>query len=167
MASFTYKFTNAEVETTPNDVLVTITSFLSDANNFAFLDQFNAIDTFDVATVKTALPASGYDSFLSIMAMKAIGEKYNQTGIGGTSVAGNPVITGMTNTSGLVPGLFVLGNNIPVDTTLVSVRDTTSIRLSAAPTTTGSVSLNFTSSGWAIDFTEITRIITIIDFSSL
>lgn len=166
MTTFTYKFTNAEVETTPNDVLVTITSFLADANDFAFLNQFNAIDTFDVSTVKTSLPASGYDSFLSIMANKAISTKYNQSGIGGTAVAGNPVITGI-DTSNLVPGLFVLGSNIPIDTTLVSIRDTTSIRLSNAPTTTGSVTLSFSTSGWVIDFTEITRITSIIDFSSL
>lgn len=166
MANYTYKFTNAEVETTPNDVLITITSFLSDVNDFAFLDQFNAIDTFELATVKTALPASGYDSFLSIMATKAIGEKYNKTGISGNAISGNPVITGI-DTSGLVPGLFVLGSNIPTDTTLVSIRDTTSIRLSQAPTTTGTLSLNFSTSGWLIDFAEINRILSIIDFSSL
>lgn len=166
MASFTYKFTNAEVETTPNDVLVTITSFLSDANDFAFLDQFNALDTFDVATVKSSLPASGYVSFLSIMATKAIQEKYNQTSLAGTAVSGNPVVTGVTTTN-LVPGLFVLGDNIPVDTTLVSIRDTNSIRLSNAPTATGSLTMSFSTNGWNIDFAEITRITTIIDFTSL
>jgi len=167
MATFTYKFTNAEIETTPNDVLVTITSFLADANDFAFLDQFNALDVFDVATVKTSLPASGYNSFLSIIANKAIGNKYNKTSIAATGVAGNAVVTGVSDTSGLVPGLYVSGANIPTDTTLVSVRDSTSIRLSNAPTATGALTLSFGTGGWVIDFSEITKITTIIDFSSL
>lgn len=167
MTTYTYKFTNAEVETIPNDVLVTITSFLADANDFAFVDQFNAIDTFAVSTVKSSLPTSGYDSFLSIIANKAIGNKYNKTQISGTAVSGNPVVTGVSDTTGLVPGLFVTGSNIPTDTTLVSVRDSTSIRLSNAPTTTGTLTMAFGTAGWTVNYTEITRITTIIDFSAL
>ena len=169
MANFTYKFKNAEIETTPNDVLVNITSFLTDANNFAFVDQFNALDTFEVTTVKSSLPptATGYESFLSIIANKAIGAKYNQTAISGTSQAGNPVVSGVSSTSGLVPGLFVTGTGIPTDTTLVSIRDSTSVRLSNAPTTSGSITMAFNVGGWVIDYAEITRLALIVDFANL
>lgn len=169
MANFTYKFKNAEIETTPNDVLVTITSFLTDANDFAFVDQFNALDVFDVTTVKSSLPptATGYESFLSIIANKAIGDKYNQTSISGTSQAGNPVVSGVSSTTGLVPGLYVTGEGIPTDTTLVSTRDSTSVRLSNAPTTSGSITMAFNVGGWVIDYAEITRLALIVDFSNL
>lgn len=166
MASFTYKFKNAEVETTPNDVLVTISSFLTDANDFAFLDQFNALDVFDVSVVKSSLPTSGIVSYLSILANKAINDKYNQSTVAGTAVSGNNVITGI-DTSDLVPGLFVTGDSIPVDTTLLAIRDATSIRLSNAPTVTGSVSLNFSANGWDINYDDITRLTLIIDFTNL
>ena len=166
MASFTYKFKNAEVETTPNDVLITITSFLTDANDFAFVDQFNALDVFEVSTVKSSLPTSGYESYLSIIANKAIGDKYNKTSISGISQAGNPVVSNISSTVGLVAGLYVTGSGIPTDTTLVSVRDNTSIRLSNAPTTSGSITLGFNVGGWLIDYSEINRLTSIIDFSA-
>ena len=66
-----------------------------------------------------------------------------------------------------MPGLFVTGDNIPVDTTLVSVRDSTSVRLSNAPTTTGNITLAFSANGWDIDYSEITRLALIVDFANL
>jgi hypothetical protein len=167
MASFTYKFINAAIETTPNDVLVTISSFLADANGFAFLNDFNAIDVFNVLTVKSSLPTSGFVSFLSIMANKAIGDKYNKSSVSGLAVSGNPVLSSVSDTTGLVPGLFVTGDNIPTDTTLVSVRDSTSVRLSNAPTTSGTITLTFSANGWDVDYAEITRLANIVDFANL
>ena len=74
--NFTFKIKNTLLETTPNDVLITIISFLTDANGFAFLDSQNRLDTFDVVTNNLSLPPTGIDSFLSIVAGKAIGAKY-------------------------------------------------------------------------------------------
>ena len=90
--NFTYKIKNTLLETTPNDVSITMISYLTDSSGFAFLDGQNQLDTFDVVTNKLSLPATGIDSFLSIVAAKAIGLKYNQD----SSTIGADLISGST-----------------------------------------------------------------------
>jgi trimeric autotransporter adhesin len=48
----------------------------------------------------------------------------------GTTTANDAYITGLGTTAGLVTGMLVSGEGIPANTTIVQIRDTTSIRLS-------------------------------------
>ena len=59
-----------------------------------------------------------------------------------TLSSGNTVVTG-TNTTGIVAGMFVQGNGIPVGSTVQSVVAGTSVTLSQPVTITGSQSLKF------------------------
>lgn len=170
--NFTYKIKNTLLETTPNDVSITMISYLTDSNGFAFLDGQNQLDTFDVVTNKLSLPTTGIDSFLSIVAAKAIGLKYNQDSstigvdlISGSTIAAN--VAGLDESTVLVPGVTVKGENIPEDTTIVSLRGTDSFQMSNAATGTGNSTITFSIAGWKIDFADISNLITIIDFSIL
>lgn len=170
--NFTYKVQNTLLETTPNDVTITLVSYLADTNGFAFLNGQNQLDTFDVVTNKLSLPATGIDSFLSIVAGKAIGAKYNQdtSTIGADLISGSTVaanVGGLDENTVLVPGLTVKGENIPDDTTIVSLRGTDSFLMSNAATGTGNSTITFSSAGWKIDYTDITTLLTIIDFSEV
>lgn len=171
MTTFIYKFTDAKIETIPNDVSVDIVSYLADANDDPFIRTTDQIlDTFSVKTLKSALPASGFESFLSIIASKFIGLQYDKT-LSGIGINGSAVVSQITNgtvgTDELVLGLGVTGTGIPVDTTLLSIRDKNSVVLSNDLTATGSVTMTFSTTGWIIDFSEITRLVSIIDFAAL
>ena len=170
--NFTYKIKNTLLETTPNDVLITMISYLTDTSGFAFLNGQNQLDTFDVVLANLSLPATGIDSYLSIAAGKAIGAKYHQDAstigpdlISGSTIAAN--VAGLDESTVLVPGLTVKGTNIPDDTTIVSLRGTDSFQMSNAATGTGNSTITFSTAGWKIDYTDIATLITIIDFTAL
>jgi len=170
--NLTYKIKNTLLETTPNDTLVTIISYLADANGFAFLNTQNQLDTFDAVTNSSSLPATGIDSYLSIVAGKVIGDKYNQSEqtIAGDLTSGSNIIAnvaGLSESTVLVPGLLVKGENLPDDTTIVSLRDNASIQISNAATGTGNSTLTLSTGGWKIDYTALTDLIALIDFTML
>lgn len=167
MASFKYQYTSCELNYIPNDVSIQIQSYLTDASGNIFINTSTlGIDTFTIQTYKSSLPVSGYDSFLSIISGKFIGEKYNST-TGGTSTSGSKILTGISDTSKIVSGLYVYGTGIPTDTTVVNVRDKNSVELSNAIDTTGSVTLSFSTHGWEIDYTQMQHLTNVIDFSNL
>lgn len=170
--NFTFAIKNTLLETTPNDYNITIVSYLADANGFAFLNSQNQLDTFDVLTNSSALPATGIDSYLTIVAAKVIGDKYNQPDqtIGGDVRNGSDIISnvaGLSETQVLVPGLTVKGENIPDDTTIVRFRDNNSMQISNAATGTGNSTLTFSIGGWKIDYTAIADLTSLIDFTLL
>jgi len=171
MTTFIYKFTDAVIETIPNDISVKIVSYLADATDQPFIDSnTQGIDTFTVQTFKSLIPpAANYESWLSITTGGFINEKYNKT-TGGSTITGSDIIANIDDTAdlGLIPGQYVLGAGIPTDATILVVRDKNSIQISSAATSTQtSVSLTFSSSGWIIDYTEISTLTSLIDFGAL
>ena len=165
--SFTYKYSSCALEYIPNDVSIKLISFLVDSNGQLYIDPNTlAIDTFTVQLYKSSLPSSNYASYLSIIANNAVRTKYS-TSIGGYSTSGSKYITQITSTSGLLPGLFVYGTGIPVDTVLQNIRDTASIELSQETTTTGSISLTLSTSAWAIDYSALTTLAQTVNFANL
>jgi len=167
MASFKWQYTKCVLDYIPNDVSIQIESYLTDATGLVFVNTGTlGIDTFTVQAYKNSLPASGYDSYLSIITNKFIGEKYNLT-LGGYGVKDSSIITQISDTSKIVPGVYVYGTGIQADSTIVSVRDKNSIELNKPVTVTGSVSLSLTTTGWVIDFSQISHLTQVIDFANL
>ena len=164
---YTYKFTKCSLETVPNDVLIQIESYLADPDDLPFIDlDTNELDLFTVEITRSALPAvSDYDSYLSIITHSFINEKYNKT-IGGTLIVGSTIVSDI-ETDGIVAGQFVTGTGIPAGTTVSSIRNQNSLRLSQAATEAGTQTLSFSTNGWSLDFSEISRLTDIVDFSAL
>jgi hypothetical protein len=167
MLTYKFQYQKCELEYVPNDVSIQIVSYLTDANGYVFLNSSTLdIDIFTVQTYKSSLPISGYNSFLSIIASKTVGEKYNNA-IGGYGITGSAVITQIADASKITPGLYAYGSGIPTDTIVLSIRDKNSIELSNPIETTGSISLNLSSRGWQIDFSQIDHLTNVIDFSAI
>jgi len=165
--NFTYKYSKCSLEKVPNDISITLTSYLVDSNDQMYVDPNTlAIDTFDVVTYKSSLPTNNFANYLKIITATAIRTKYNQT-IGGYASINKNIITQIQTTSGLIPGLYTYGDYISEDTTLLRVRDGFSIELTKPATGTGSVTLNLNTNGWIIDYSAITELVTIIDFSNI
>ncbi len=68
-------------------------------------------------------------------------------GHAGTTTIGSPIVTGMSNTSGLSAGTPVFGTGIPPATTIVSIVPNASIALSQAATISGPMTLRTTPPG--------------------
>lgn len=167
MLTYKFQYQKCELEYVPNDVSIQIVAYLTDASGYVFLNSSTlGIDTFTIQTSKSSLPISGYNSFLSIIASKTIGEKYNHT-LGGYGITGSAIVTQITDTSKVTPGLYAYGVGIPTDTIVLSIRDKNSIELSNPLETTGSLSLNLSSRGWQIDFSQIDHLTNVIDFSAI
>ena len=165
--NFTYKYSSCVIEYIPNDVSITLISYLVDSNNRVYVDPNTLkLDTFDVKIFGSSLPSNGYAGFLSIIAANAISIKYNQT-VSGYGTYNGTTITQITSTSNLIPGLYVYGTSIPPNTTLVNVLNSTSIELSNPVTTVGNVTLTLTTLGWVIDYSALTALTTVINFSML
>jgi len=153
-----YKYSNLALVNIPNDVAISLTSYLVDVANAPFIDSnTSGLDFFTVETLKTSLPVSGYDQFLSKVAANAIRTKYNKT-IGGSLVTGSNVVTGISDTTGIIPGQLVKSDGVLPGTVVQSVKDKTSIRLSSAATSTASTSLTISIDGWNISFAELTNL---------
>lgn len=165
--SFVYKFQSVSIDSVPNDVSVTIVSYLADSLGVPFLDpDTGAVDTFITTFAKSKLPASGYDSFLAIQIGRTIRDKYNQTK-GATSLAGSSNLSGIDDTSALVPGLYAIGSGLPLDATIESIKSPNEVKLSAQASTSGQTSVVFSSSGWFIDYSELARLTTVVDFGGI
>jgi len=169
--NFTYKYLSCTLEYVPNDISIKLVSYLADSNGQLYIDPNTlAIDTFTVQLYKSSLPVgasnNSYANYLAIQAGNAISAKYNQT-IGGFCLLGSTIITQIASTSNLIPGLYVYGTNIPADTTLTSIRDTKSIEVSKPLTVTETASLTLTTNGWKIDYSALSELTTIINFSLL
>ena len=164
---YTYKYSTCKLEYIPNDISIQLTSYLIDSNGQLYIDPNTlAIDTFTVQLYKSSLPATSYANYLAVMAANAISSKYNQT-IGGYCVANSNIVTQIQSTSGLIPGLYVYGTNIPADTILMNIRDTQSIELSNTLTTTETATLTLTTNGWKVDYSALAELTTIINFNLL
>lgn len=164
---FTFKYTSCTLEYTPNDISIKLISYLMDSNGQLYIDPDTlAIDTFEVQLYKSSLPTSSYANYLAVIAGNAISTKYNTT-LGGYCSANSNIVTQIDSTSGLIPGLYVQGTNVPPDTTLVNIRDTKSIELSKPLTVTEQNSLSLSTNGWRIDYTALDELATIINFGAL
>lgn len=165
--NFIYNYSSCILEYIPNDVSIKLISFLVDSNGQLYIDPNTlAIDTFTVQLYKSSLPSSNYANYLSVIANNAISAKYSKS-IGGYSTTGSKYITQISTTSSLLPGLFVYGTGIPVDTLLQNIRDTSSVELSQEATATGSVSLTLSTSAWTIDYSALTALAQTINFANL
>jgi len=167
MTTYIYQYTSCDLIYIPNDVSIQINSYLTDASgNIVISTSTLGIDTFTIQTYKSSLPISGYDSFLSIIAGKFISDKYSST-TGGYGISGSNILTQISDTSKIVVGVGVSGTGIPVDTTVVSVRDKNSIELNNTVTATGSTTLTFSTSGWQVDYSQIHHLTEVIDFANI
>ena len=164
---FTYKYISCTLEYIPNDISIKLISYLMDSSGQLYIDPNTlAIDTFDVQLYKSSLPISSYANYLAVLAGNAISAKYDTT-LGGFCSTNSNIVTQIASTSGLIPGLYVKGTNIPLDTTLVNIRDTKSIELSNTPTVTETTTLTLSTNGWKIDYSALDELATIINFDAL
>lgn len=168
MVSYKFKYIRCNLEYIPNDVSIQITGYLTDTDDRVFINTSTlGIDTFTIQTYKSSLPNSGYDSFLSIIAGKFISDKYSSSSVGGIATANSNVISNISDTTNIIAGLYAWGSNIPAGTTVVNVRDKNSIEISNAATATGNITLSLSTHGWQIDYSQISKLTEIIDFSLL
>lgn len=59
-------------------------------------------------------------------------------------VSASPDISGLKRTSDLIPGLFIYGGGIPVETKILSITSATALKMDKNATATGAWSLEFT-----------------------
>lgn len=166
MPNYKLKFQQVQFKSNPSDVSIDLTAYLADASNIPFASAAGVVDTFTVSLSKTSLPVSGYDQYLRNIVNNFIREKYTQT-ISTTLQSGSKIATGISDTTVLIAGQSITSSGFPTETTLESVRDKVSVRLSAAATTTGNASLVSGIKGWNIDFSEITSLVALVNFASL
>lgn len=165
--SFVYKFQTVSIDSVPNDVTVAIVGYLADSANNPFIDpNTGGVDTFVSSFQKSKLPASGYQSFLAMVIGRAIRDKYNYTK-GATTVAGSSNLTGLDDSSVLVPGLYITGLGIPADTIMSSIKTPNEVKMSETATATGQTTVVFSAAGWSIDYGELDRIVQVINFGAI
>ena len=150
----------------PGDISVVITGFLQDLNAIAFTTAAGTVDTFTVQSAGSSLPDANFANFFIALAQSAVNAKYSLS-ITGTTADVSDIVAGMTTTNGLFPQMAVTGTNIQLGTSLVSVRDSSSIRLSQVASGTGSTSLQFSPANWDIDYTDIVTLASIVNFGLL
>lgn len=165
--TFSYKFKSVSVEYQPNDTSVAITGYLADSAGTPFVDpNTGAVDSFVTSFLRSRLPASGYESFLSIAIGKTIRDKYTKVK-GVVLLSGSQNVSGIEDTSDLVPGLLASGAGVPTDTTLEAIKGPNEVKLSANSTVSGEATVTFSSAGWTIDFSELERLTEVVDLSEL
>jgi len=163
--TYKFKYKSVEFDILPNNTSIKITSYLADPTNDAkyFINETTQdIDTFVLQLYKNSLPTSYYD-YVEIIAKKTISEKYNLSK-GGQCTLNRNVISSMADTFGLLNGMWVIGDGIPTDTIITRVIDTNSIELNNNVTATGQVTMNFSSYGWDIDFTDLVYLLQHVSF---
>ncbi len=165
--SFVFKFQSVSILYAPNDPTIEIRGYLADSEGTPFVDvNTGGVDYFDTSFLKSRLPASGYESFMSIAIGRSIKDKYGKTK-GAVLLSGSPLLSGIEDTSDLVPGLYAVGSGIVTDTVLESVKGPNEVKLSSAATLTGDSTIVFSTAGWIIDFSELGRITEVINFDEL
>jgi hypothetical protein len=75
----------------------------------------------------------------------------------GKVTSGSPSISGISSTAGLVAGEYVSGTGIPVGTTILNVKSSTAITLSANATASGSPSLTAGQGTWLVQNTSLAQ----------
>ncbi|MCB1210233.1 MAG: autotransporter-associated beta strand repeat-containing protein, partial [Verrucomicrobiales bacterium] len=100
-----------------------------------------------IVTVPSTFASSGAELITTVHTgtlnfNSTIDESFVVTGTKSTS---STTITGLASTAGLIPGMKVEGLGIPLNATIASVVNGTSITLSATPTSAGATALTFSS----------------------
>lgn len=106
-------------------------------NNFKWLREINGIPFNTENSQQIQVPVSGTTSNLlplSFLELKA-------TTTGNTNSTVNLTISG--STTGIVPGLLIVGSGIPANTTVVSIAGTAVVMSNAATATASGVALTF------------------------
>jgi hypothetical protein len=163
--TYKFKYKSIDFDILPNNTSIQITSYLADPANdtkYFINETTQDVDTFILQLYKNSLPTNYYD-YVEILAKKAISEKYNLSK-GGQCTANNNVVTGISDTFGLLNGMWVKGDGIPTDTIIKRVIDTNSIELSNSVTATGQITMEFSSYGWDIDFTDLVYLLQNVSF---
>jgi hypothetical protein len=162
-----YKYVDFTLSNIPNDVTLTLSSYLVDSDNFPFIDSnTEGLDTFSVETLRSSLPTTAYDQFLTKIAANAIRSKYNKS-LAGNIILGSNIVSGISDTSDIIPGQLIKADGIPVGTTVQSIKDGTSLRMSVNATATSSISFAVSVNGWNISYAEITALTSLVDFSAI
>lgn len=155
------------MEYIPNDVSIKLESYLIDSDNQVYINPNTlVIDSFTVQIYKSSLPTSNQKNYLTVIVSNAISTKYNKSS-GGFGIYGSNILSQLTSTSELLPGLGVSGLNIPDDTIITNIRDTTSVEISQNFTATGSTTVSFSANKWVIDYSAIDELVTIVNFNLL
>ena len=167
METYTYKYREFKLTPEPNDVTIDILSYLSDTNGFPLLNSINEIDFFTVTLKKSSLPVSGFESFLSIAVISEIASHFNKT-ISGSILSGETIITGLSDTFGVFPGMRIVNSNVSNGTLVGSIRDSYSVRMdSPAASTVENQPFEFDTLGWTLDLTDVAFLVSVVDFSNL
>jgi len=167
MTNLKYHYSSFSIKTIPNDVLISILSYLADSNNYPFAkSDTNVLDYFTVELYKSNIPATLTASYLQILTTKTLADKYAAVKAS-QAIAGSSIIVGIDDTSTLAVGLSVVGEGIPNDSYIQSIRDKNSLKLNANATITGSPSLTISTRGWNIDYADLNLLLTQINFGSI
>lgn len=115
------------------DVTLPYVPLITDAANLVFAP---------IKSGMVALPASGIWRYFAVSDISATIESANTET--GNTTSGSAIVTGMSFTRSLAPGMTVTGTGIPASTTIASVNSATQITLSANATATNTgVTLTF------------------------
>jgi hypothetical protein len=165
--SYYFRYKSFTFEVTPGDVKFTLSSYLSNMSGEPFLLSSGSLDTFNVVTYKTSLPASNYKDFLVLLSQQAIAFHYNQVGVTGNTVQTSDVIEGLTSTASLIPGMLLLSSQFPAGTAIKTVRDSTSVILTQQATiTAAAATLTFSTASWFIDYSSLDTLLTQVNFAN-
>lgn len=168
MATHYFKIQKFQMEYIPSDIQITITGYLADSTGLPYTESSNGnVATFVVSTLKSSLPPSGYGDFFRALTEGAINTKYTIT-TSGNSYVSSKVIDSVATTERLIPKMSVVGSGIPTGTTVESVRNPTSIKMTQNATADAKpVSLVFGTQGWIVDYSSIDYLVTVVNFGSL
>lgn len=167
MPNFTYRWTQFRITRITGDTQIGITGYLADASNVGLTSTSGALDTLEFVTQASALPLSNYVPYLQKLATAAFNSYYTSTFTGQTA-AGSPIVSSVSSTQELVPGLNVIGNTgIASGTSVLGIPTSTTILLSQSAQYNGQISLTLNTSGWSYDFSALNYFGTVINFSEL
>jgi hypothetical protein len=162
---YVYNFNNVSLTFVSNDINIQIQSYLAASSGKPLLSGTN-IDYFTVNAEKSSLPALNLKAYLEILINDFITSKYSKNLSLVTSV-GSPIVS-ISSTTGLLAGMSVAHPDFAAGTTVTSVRDSTTLKLSTNATGTSTDQEAYISTAdWDIDFSALDYLLSIIDFAAL
>lgn len=131
MSTYRLRVRKTTLHNASNDLGILLTSYLTGGTtNEPIYDADGRVDLFVIQTAKSLLPGSGYLAFLQTVATNAIATRYNLT-VSGTGTHASNIITGIADTSGIIPGMAITGPGVPASSTIAAVLSGNSVQVSS------------------------------------
>jgi len=167
MTTYYYKIKKINLTSAPDNSYIQLDSYLADSTGFpVFSSSSDSVDSFAVVTEKTSLPPSNYQSFFEQLVLSFINTKYTVT-LSGETFLNSDIIT-VTSTTGVMIGMSVSGTHIPSGSTVVSVRDSSSLKISQVATASeANLTFTFAPTSWTINYDSLAYFLDVVNLDQL